>query len=196
MLTCAIHYGFGRHICHLDVYQEENAVRIGVLVFAWGILSAMAGRVAFCVTMLFLTGTDPRVKRWHVWVFIVLQPIFNILQVALFYAQCGTHLDSFWMPALQHLAGKYCWDSSIQSDVGYFVGAFNSLTDLYLTVLPAILIEHTRLSIKRKVGLAFLLCLSIVALAASLVKAYFMKDLSELIDWTCSYSPSAVLFET
>jgi hypothetical protein len=36
------------------------------------------------------------------------------------------------------------------------------MTDVFLTILPGVLIEHTRLSLKNKIGLAFLLCLSIL----------------------------------
>jgi len=42
------------------------------------------------------------------------------------------------------------------------LGSFNTVTDAFLTLIPAILIEHTRLSFKHKVGLACLLCLSVL----------------------------------
>ena len=148
----------------------------------------MAGHIAFCVTMLFLTGTDPRVKKWPLWMFIILHALVNIAQVAIFYTQCGTELDIYWVPAKHDLDPTHCWDLTIQTQFGYFVGAFNSLTDFYLTILPAVLIEHTILSLEQKVGLTFLLCLSIDALAASTVKTYAMKALSELLDFTCTFN--------
>lgn len=55
-----------------------------------------------------------------------------------------------------------------------------------MTALPGVLIEHTRLTVKAKVGLAFLLCLSVLAMVASIVKTYEAKALSEVLDYTCS----------
>lgn len=37
--------------------------RFGVFCLGWGFLSPMAGRIAFCITMLYITGTDRRVHR-------------------------------------------------------------------------------------------------------------------------------------
>ena len=119
--------------------------------------------------------------------FIVLQAITNIGSVISFYTQCGAHLEVFWTPSEQKLAPLYCFDPVVQTKSGYAVGAFNCLTDAFLTVLPAILIDHTKLSLKRKLGLACLLCLSVAALAAAVVKTYFMKSFSEVTDYTCKY---------
>ena len=48
----------------------------------------------------------------------------------------------------------------LQTDYGYFQGSFNTVTDAFLTLMPAVLIQHTSRSLKTKIGLAFLLCLS------------------------------------
>lgn len=148
----------------------------------------MMGRIAFCLTMLYIAGTGSKVHRWAKFVtatFIVLQVIVNLLAFVIFYAQCGTHLEVFWVPEKMMQVPKYCMDTKIQTDLGYFQGAFNCLTDAYLTFLPALLIEHTKLSIKKKFGLVCLLCLSIVALAASIGKTYEAKALSQVSDFTC-----------
>ena len=167
--------------------------RFGVLSLGWGFLSPMAGRVAFCVTMLYISGTDRRVSRWAktaTLVFIVLQLVINLLAFVMFYAQCGTQLSIFWTPSEIALVSDHCLEPRIQTDLGYFQGAFNCLTDAYLTILPAILIDHTKLSMKKKVGLGFLLCLSILALTAAVVKTYEAKALSEVTDYSCKNNPS------
>lgn len=125
----------------------------------------MAGRVGFCVTLLYLAGTDPRVKKWPIWVFLVLQLAVNVSVVLVFYTQCGPELDIMWDPAKEDMYNKKCEDPKVQTDYGYFQGSFNTLTDAFLTALPALLIEHTRLSLRTKIGLAFLLCLSILCVS-------------------------------
>jgi len=108
----------------------------------------------------------------------------KLLQI-MFYAQCGTQLDIFWTTSKALLWMTECLPPYIQTDLGYFQGSFNCLTDVYLTVLPGILIEHSRLSLKRKISVALLLCLSVLALVAAIVKTYEAKALSEVMDYTC-----------
>lgn len=128
--------------------------------------------------------------RWAKYVttaFIILQLVINMLAFIVFYAQCGDRLSVLWHPMEMVQHPEYCMDVSVQTDLGYFQGAFNCLTDAYLTFLPGLLIEHTKLSIKKKIGLACLLCLSIVALSAAIGKTYEAKALSEVADYSCRY---------
>ena len=123
----------------------------------------MVGRIAFCVSLLFLTGTDPLMRKMPLCIVIILQLLINITAIVEFFTQCGTHINLLWT-AMDHPAEYVaaCSNPDIQTKFGYFLGAFNTLTDAFLTVLPALLIEHTRLPMKRKIELSFLLCLSIV----------------------------------
>lgn len=190
LLSKAAEYGLGRHMLYLSEYERLQTLKYGVLCLGLGYISPMAGRVAFCITMLYVAGTDRKVHRWAKYVtatLIVLQVVINILAFIVFYAQCGSRLHVLWHPEVLYAHPEYCMDVSIQTDLGYFQGAFNCLTDAYLTFLPALLIEHTKLSIKKKIGLAFLLCLSVAALTAAIGKTYEAKALSEVADYTCEY---------
>jgi hypothetical protein len=186
--TVAIHYGLGRHYLYLDPLDRSQSLKWGVFTIAWGILSPMTGRISFCVTLMFLAGTDSRVRKWPIWSFIGIQILVNVACVVTFYAQCGTNLDIYWTPSKANMVPTHCWDPTIQTKLGYFAGSMNCVTDAFLTVLPAVLIEHTKLSLKKKVGLACLLCLSVLALVASIVKTYAVKALSQVSDYTCMSS--------
>lgn len=69
----------------------------------------------------------------------------------------------------------YCSNPLLQIYIKYIVGVCNACTDLYLAVLPAILISHTKVSLKSKLGLGSLLCLSGLALVAASAKTYEAK---------------------
>ncbi|KAK4549419.1 hypothetical protein LTR36_006416 [Oleoguttula mirabilis] len=193
LVSKAVSTGMGRHMMYLTPDQREDTFRIGALTLVWAFLSPMTGRIGFCVTLLFLTGTDPGVKRWPIWVVIFLQLAVNISTIIVFYTQCGGNVDIMWRIASTGNAALYlekCENYHVQTDYGYFQGSFNTLTDAFLTALPAILIEHTRLSVRAKLGLSLLLCLSVLAMIASIVKTYYAKALSEQLDYTwdlCSY---------
>ncbi|KAK3673982.1 hypothetical protein LTR78_006184 [Recurvomyces mirabilis] len=191
-ITRGVQVGLGRHINYLSEYQRGEALRVGLWSLLMAFLSPMAGRMAFCVTLLYLAGTDPRVKKWPIWIFFAGQLLVNVAVLLAFYTQCGSHLSIFWTPTQVEQFATHCVNPKIQTDLGYFQGSFNTLTDAFLTALPAVLIEHTRLSLKSKIGLACLLCLSILAMIASIVKTYEARALHEILDYTYDLCPYVI----
>jgi hypothetical protein len=190
LTTAAVHHGLGKHFPYLTPSEQHPTVYFGILSLAWGNLSPMAGRISFCITMLYLAKTDPRVVRWPIWTFIGGQFLFNMAAVIFFYSQCGTNLKAL-LESDHELIQRDCLDTRYQTDFQYFVGSFNCVTDLYLTILPGMLINHTRLTLKKKIGLGFLLCLSVLALAAAIVKTFEARALSERTDYTCKFGGSS-----
>lgn len=192
-VTVAAQNGLGRHLLHLHWTEMDSTMYWSVVAVGWGWISPTFGRIAVLITMLFLTGTDPRTSKWPVLAFIALQSIVNSATIILFYTQCGTELDVFWssQPALIF---ERCLDLRIQTDFGYFAGSFNVLTDAYLTLLPAILITHSRLTKRQKITLALMLCLSVLALVAAIVKTYEAKLLSSIIDYSCEYPADRITY--
>lgn len=152
----------GRHMIYLTATQRSKTLKFGALSLWTSFLSPTFGRIGFCITLLFLTRTDPRVKRWPLYLFMFLQVAVNVTGIVVFYTQCGSNLEILWHPEEQALYYTECSAAKIQTDYGYFMGSINTATDAFLTILPAVLIEHTRLSLKAKIGLAFLLCLSVL----------------------------------
>lgn len=114
--------GVGQHYVYLDDQEKEWSVRWGLFCLAWGFLSPMTARVSYCVTLLFLSGTDPLIKKWPTWTCIALQVVFNLAGIVICCVQCGRHLDILWTPSKAPLFEQYCWDPHIQRDYIYFVG--------------------------------------------------------------------------
>ncbi|KAK0286905.1 hypothetical protein LTR35_004374 [Friedmanniomyces endolithicus] len=213
-ITTAVTHGLGRHMQYLSTDQREQTIRLGVLSLLSSFLSPMIGRIAFLVTVYYLAGTDKRVKRWPVILFVAGQLLVNISAIIVFYTQCGSDLELLWgaLSSATNLAEHYakCSNPVLQTDYGYFQGSFNTVTDAFLTLMPAVLIQHTSRSLKTKIGLAFLLCLSAMyeiqkpplshtmlishssAMIASIVKTYYSKALSEPLDYTYDLVPLVI----
>ncbi|OQO07149.1 hypothetical protein B0A48_07717 [Cryoendolithus antarcticus] len=183
-ISRTVHYGLGRHLAFIPAAQREGALRTGFISLAFGHFAPMFGRISFCITLLYLTATDARMRAWPTIVIIGLQVLINAIAVGLVFGQCGNEIDILWTPGKQLLYYQKCWVATIQTKYGYFQGSFNTATDLYLTVVPALLIAHSRLSKKAKAELALFLCLSSLAMIASAVKTYEAKLLSALLDYT------------
>ncbi|KAF2172908.1 hypothetical protein M409DRAFT_16863 [Zasmidium cellare ATCC 36951] len=184
IITRAVSTGFGRHIIYLTLEEVQKTMKFGILSLMFDILSPTIGRISFAYTLLMITRSDPRTKTWPIWMFIVLQVLVNFVGITLFYVQCGSHSNVYWNVMEQVSYHDYCWSPKIQTRYGYFMGAFNVVTDAFLAVFPALLIEQTRLSRKTKIGLWCLLGLSAFAMIAAVVKTYEAKMLSKVTDYT------------
>ncbi|KAI5204980.1 hypothetical protein E4T38_04535 [Aureobasidium subglaciale] len=77
----------------------------------------------------------------------------------------------------------------VQTDYAYFAGSFNTFTDLFLTIQPAMLIVHTKLATSNKIGVASLFCLSIIAMIAAVVRTVAAHILNDVGDYTYELTP-------
>ncbi|KAK4976766.1 hypothetical protein LTR42_002811 [Elasticomyces elasticus] len=69
----AVQHGLGRHMLYIDNPQREIVIRLGVWALMCAYLSPMVGRIAFCVTIYYLTATDSRIPKWPIWVIVAGQ---------------------------------------------------------------------------------------------------------------------------
>ncbi|KAH0122956.1 hypothetical protein KCU66_g8495, partial [Aureobasidium melanogenum] len=180
--------GLGRHVFYLEPAQRYLAIKYGFLSLVWSYFCPMFGRLSFCAFLLCVANTDPRTKKWPIWMFIILQLIVNVLASFLLILTCGTHLDGLFALQLGQYF-TYCLPVEIQTNYAYFAGAFNTLTDFFLTVQPALLIMHTKLATSNKIGVASLLCLSIIAMIAAIVRTVAAHKLSDIGDYTYELTP-------
>ncbi|TKA82812.1 hypothetical protein B0A55_01054 [Friedmanniomyces simplex] len=166
-ITRAIAHGLGRHMLYLAADERQKTIRFGVFSLICSFLSPMVGRIAFCVTILFLAGTDARVKKWPICLFMAGQLAVNISAICVFYTQCGSDLKLLWtaFSSPQTLAEHFarCSNPLLQTDFGYFQGSFNTVTDAFLT-----------------------------AMIASIVKTYEARALSLVLDYTYDLVPYVI----
>ena len=104
-----------------------------------------------------IIGNSSRWQRVSLHVTWVLQAVINIVCLVMIYTQCGTHVSALWGATTAK-----CLSPLVQTNFGYFQSAFNSLSDAFLTVLPAIVILRLQVTTPVKIGLVFLLCLSVL----------------------------------
>lgn len=106
----------------LTLEERIFSFHMGYIAIGWGILAPMFGRLSFLVNLLFVSGIDPKVKKWTIYTFVALQLIVNIGAVIVFYAQCGTHDYIIWSDKIWAEYHRYCWEPIIQTNYGYFSG--------------------------------------------------------------------------
>ncbi|KAK4546600.1 hypothetical protein LTR36_001817 [Oleoguttula mirabilis] len=181
-MTEAFHYGWGRHAVYLSELDRTNATKWIFISQGFGVVSPMCGRLAFCIYMSYIIGRTSRWQLYSLHVVSGLQLTINIVCVVMIYTQCGVHVKALWGGEI-----AVCLAASVQTDYGYFQSSFNSLSDLYLTILPAVILRSLQLRTSVKAGIAALLCLSVFAFAASVVKTYEIHILNERGDITWNF---------
>ena len=180
MLTVAEHYGLGKHIDHLSPHNEVQAMRYIVIQEGIACLAPMFGRISCALFILAIIGNTHWIKRYLLWGVVGVQVIINTLTIIQIYAQCGSHVADLYdnNPA----AKTQCQNPLVEMVLGFVqsgeslmlksparsvrvlmpMAAFNSLSDLALTILPAIIVWHLNMPRKIKIQLAVLLSLSLL----------------------------------
>jgi hypothetical protein len=153
-----------------------QAVKFFVLCEGWGVASTAFGRISFSVYLLQFVMFKPK-RKFLLWFFMVGQAVVNALTIILIYVQCGTQAAALWDPSIK----ANCWSPVVQRDFGFFqcgmspraaicisranqptMSAYNSLTDLFLTVLPTTIVWNLPISWRKKLGVSVLLGVSVV----------------------------------
>lgn len=184
MLTTQHHYGLGRHFFYLSPTQRVLAIKFNFLGQAFGIMGPAFGRMASCLLMLKLFGTKQRLRQL-LWFIFWESLVVNAITLILVFVQCKD-VQSLWDPAGHP---PVCWSPKVQEYTGFVQGALNSATDLALTILPATIFWTLQINMRLKLGLGFLLSLSIFAFIACIIKTVLLQSLGEREDFTFNTVP-------
>ncbi|CEN61302.1 hypothetical protein ASPCAL07958 [Aspergillus calidoustus] len=156
ILTIAVRKGYGSPID--QVSKPSTVILYDYIGQTFGIAGGVAGRVAFVIFILGILGVDKR-DRVTLWAFVGGQVVINPLFILIVFLQCPGHASAI----LSHSDdAEKCWDLRVQTYYGYFQGAFNSATDLYLAAFSAYISWNLNLKWRVKIGLIILLGLGIL----------------------------------
>ncbi|KAF8850281.1 hypothetical protein BDZ45DRAFT_731650 [Acephala macrosclerotiorum] len=177
--TSAVRFGLGRHFFYLTPSERVNSMKGEFLGQPIGILSPMFGRISFCVFLFKLIGPS-KSRRWFLYGLMTQHIIINVLTIILVVVQCP-NFATLWDPI--GTPGK-CWSPSVQADFGFFQGATNTVTDLILTTMPAMIVWKLQIEQKLKTGLSVLLGLSLFAMIASIIRTRLTAQIADRSDFT------------
>jgi hypothetical protein len=174
-LTVQHHYGWGRHEVYLESYQISKVIELTVLTDIFGTMGPALGRMSFIALVFKLFGVNKSL-RWGLWALFATQFIINLVVTVVFFFQCSD-IRALWDFTIH----ASCWNPSIMTvscqmspglahrivltswqKLGYFQNAFNGVTDLFLTCLPAVMMSKLHLKKRTKFYLSILLGLSLL----------------------------------
>ena len=155
----AYHYGLGRHATDIPPSAIPHVVKWIFLAQPFGVAAPILGRVAFCIYLMGIVGVTSPWKYYSLRALIVVQVILGIICVGIGYGQCGTHMSALWDFQDKTV---HCLDANVLMYYAYVQSAVGCFADLYLTVVPAVIVRSLHLERRVKIGLSCLLCLSVL----------------------------------
>ncbi|KAI3317017.1 hypothetical protein HD806DRAFT_397665 [Xylariaceae sp. AK1471] len=144
----------------VSLSDSQTALQFDYLARPWLNIGSTLSKVSIC---LFVRRLVARVRVWRI---VLAVQILLLLLVNLAYTfttllQCRP-LEKLWKP----LIPGQCWGLGVQQDIGYFQGAFDVFTQLFIALFPIMIIQD--LGIPRKVRWPFYL-LSIMSIVIAML---------------------------
>ncbi|KAF4550271.1 Hypothetical protein D9617_18g034620 [Elsinoe fawcettii] len=174
-------YGWDRHIWDLPFS-----------LYPPSLITAMAGKILFTLAATFTRISliffyyrlihDAHLKwfRWVLHASIVWTIAVGVVFIFLSIFIC-VPIQAYW--TWPPIADQQCLDEGV---VTLAAGIINSVTDLFITLLPVPLIMRLKLPVKQRLGVLVLLCLGIVVTAAGVVRTYYIYK-SLIASWDITW---------
>ncbi|KAJ5166769.1 uncharacterized protein N7482_005550, partial [Penicillium canariense] len=165
-ITLAVKLGFGQETSDVSTANVPKIIMHDYLAQTFGLAGGASGRISFIVFIIGLL-VQKKSQRIMLWILAGLQVVVNTLFIIIIFVQCPGHGSAIW----NHAGEAKCWNQHVQAYYGYFQGAFNAATDLFLAVFSTYVFWNLNLKLQVKLGLITLLGLGIFAMIASIIKS-------------------------
>ncbi|KAJ5383890.1 hypothetical protein N7517_001801 [Penicillium concentricum] len=175
-ITVQYRYGWGQHQAVLSQHDLIQALKYNTIGQTFGILGSTFGLLSTITTFINVFGITKRL-RGGLWTLFTTQFVLNTVVAFHIYLQC-TNVVLLWD---KEAGSGSCRNPIVQSYLGYAHSAFKAATDLFLTFFPAYMIRNLHMNIRKKIGVAVLLGLSILAFIAVVIKTVGTEALLKAI---------------
>ncbi|KAL2862536.1 uncharacterized protein BJX67DRAFT_296070 [Aspergillus lucknowensis] len=171
--TASTHWGLGDDLADLmrDPRNVVNMLKYAMISMPFGVLGPMLGRISFILFLQTTVLTVHNVRRKVLWGVIALQVIINVIPIILEFTKCKP-VEALWDPFVLRDA---CRPAMVIQRYGYFQGAFNAFTDLFLIVIALLVIIHLKLRLQTKIALCLILSLSSLAMVAAISRTTHLR---------------------
>ncbi|KAG8161510.1 hypothetical protein KVR01_008497 [Diaporthe batatas] len=177
--TYWVHNGGGRHVWYLSENQTLLAGKWAYISQVPIILTYAFGKTSIALLTLRFIGSISMWRKSLLSFIIGAEFVVNILTFILIFLQC-TPSHALWTK----VEGASCWPSYIVRNCNHFSRAWNFFVDILLAILPVSFVYKLNLRLHKKIALAGLLSLGLVAALCGGIKWQYENDLTDPSDFT------------
>ncbi|QSZ30857.1 hypothetical protein DSL72_000415 [Monilinia vaccinii-corymbosi] len=172
-------YGIGAHIENVD---PRNFTVIAKLIFAGELLYVTTMAITkVAIGVYFLRLSNRRYQFWIIYGIMALSLLCNSAYLVFVLLECQP-LSFFW-DMFSGGTGT-CLSTSVIRSVTYIQGAMSAVTDWVYGVLPITFVWKIKMNPRTKLSVILVLSLGCFASTATLVRIYYIRQLSEYTDYT------------
>ncbi|KAH0344180.1 hypothetical protein KCU83_g8454, partial [Aureobasidium melanogenum] len=178
-MTLAVVYGISATILYStnpaehSAFQSPKFAEFIYTCHAMGFMAPLFGRISFCLYMLRVLSTTSATRKRCIYAFIALQLLVNVPMTILVFTQCGD-FHNLWGHGMAETAPS-CVHHIVIKSAAITASVFNAVTDLFLTILPAMVVWSIKVMTPRaRLGLVATLGLSFFATIGSAIKVYYV----------------------
>ncbi|KAI4716120.1 hypothetical protein E4T48_07683 [Aureobasidium sp. EXF-10727] len=167
---------YGVDLTQHSAFHAPKFAEYLYLSHAVGFMAPLFSRISFCLYMLRVLSTASASRKRCIHAFIGLQLLVNVPVSIFVFTQCGS-FHTLWEHGLVEPASSCVRHDTIK-DLALVAVIFNALTDVFLTVLPAVVVWSIKVMTPRaRMGIVATLGLSLFATIASVIKIYYVYAL-------------------
>ncbi|KAK5999686.1 hypothetical protein QM012_005092 [Aureobasidium pullulans] len=156
-----------------SAFHSPDFARYIYTCHAIGFMAPLFSRISFCLYMLRVLSTTSAFRRRCIQAFVALQLLINVPMSIIVFTQCGD-FHTLWQHGLAESAPS-CVSHDIIKILALITSSFNAFTDVFLTILPAVVVWSIKVMTSRaRLGLVATLGLSFFATIASVIKIYYV----------------------
>ncbi|KAI1433458.1 hypothetical protein GGR50DRAFT_502673 [Xylaria sp. CBS 124048] len=164
-VTIAFHYGAGKHDRDITEQQAISITKWFWITSAPSILISVVARISAAL-LLFRIFRSVSWFKWFLIIFTILQTLVGVVAIAAIYTQAEP-ISVLWDPYVKPIRVKNPHFKIIIVSISQALFAFS---DLAYVFMPVCIIWKLKMPLHQKVGLIFVLSLSLISFVGSVMK--------------------------
>jgi hypothetical protein len=191
LVAVGVHNGYGLHLTDIkNDAQREVALKYTYIAPAVSVVASTAGKISMVFFLIRLLGTSAQsVHHWFLLTITGIMVALNLFVIGILLGHCRP-MEKSWKP----LIPGSCIHNNVLDYGGRIQAIWNALTDFVVAGFPVYMVWRLQMRNTTKWGLSFLMGGGVFAGAATLVKVYYMRDLTKLSDVTYAWGPIAIWY--
>ncbi|KAJ5986390.1 hypothetical protein N7451_010755 [Penicillium sp. IBT 35674x] len=189
LITKAVKLGvIGRHAAAIENPEHiPEALKLVYISFVILILGCVFSKTSFAFTLLrIVTKTWMKALLWFI--IITMNAIMWLCAVS-YLAQC-TPTAALWNTKVA--ATAKCWPTNVFEDIAIVAGSYSGCMDLFLALLPWLIIWKLEMKKREKVGIALAMSMGIFAAVTCFIKTTKLVNVAMVQDFTYFCSSIAI----
>ncbi|KAF2789983.1 hypothetical protein K505DRAFT_420135 [Melanomma pulvis-pyrius CBS 109.77] len=174
-ITYSLKYGMGKHDRDLWPWELVQILKWNWIALPGAVVTSTLARVSVTILLIRLFGLVHKWFKWFLIIMTVVQVVGGIVLIPITFLQAQP-TEALWNVFYPNAT---TWDPRVWLYTAYFVQSVNSFSDLTYVAFPVAFIWNLQMPARERIGLIFVMALSIFTMLMSILKTYWIYTASQ-----------------